>query len=95
MLRLCIPVHNEAPTIGVLLWRIRKVFQEFSREYDVTVFDDASSDGTAELLDPYRAVMPLTVLAAPRRVGYARAVDALVRHVAADDEYARRDAMVL
>ena len=95
MLRICIPVHNEATTIGVLLWRLRAVFQGFSREYDVVVYDDASSDGTAEVLEPYRSVMPLTVLRGNGHRGYAASIDALVRHVAADDEYARRDAMVL
>jgi Glycosyl transferase family 2 len=95
VLRICIPVHNEATTIGVLLWRLRSVFQGFSREYDVVVYDDASSDGTGEVLEPYRSVMPLTVLRGAAHRGYAASIDALVRHVASDDEYARRDAMVL
>ena len=29
MLYICIPAYNEAPTIGVLLWRIRKVLKDF------------------------------------------------------------------
>ena len=95
MLRICIPVHNEATTIGVLLWRLRTVFQGFSREYDVVVYDDASNDGTDEVLEPYRSVMPLTVVRGTSHRGYAASIDALVRHVAAEDEYARRDAMVL
>ena len=95
MLRICIPVHNEATTIGVLLWRLRTVFQGFSREYDVVVYDDASTDGTDEVLEPYQSVMPLTVVRGDGHRGYAGSIDALVRHVAADDEYARRDAMVL
>ena len=95
MLRICIPVHNEATTIGVLLWRLRSVFQGFSREYDVVVYDDASTDGTGDVLAPYQSVMPLTVLRGAMHCGYAGSIDVLVRHVAADDEYARRDAMVL
>lgn len=95
MLRICIPVHNEATTIGVLLWRLRSVFQGFSREYDVVVYDDASTDGTGDVLEPYQSVMPLTVIRGAAHRGYAGSIDALVRHVAADDEYARRDAMVL
>jgi hypothetical protein len=95
VLRICIPVHNEATTIGVLLWRLRAVFQGFSREYDVVVYDDASTDGTAEVLEPYQSVMPLRVIRGAEHRGYAASIDALVRHVAADDEYARRDAMVL
>ena len=53
VLYICIPAYNEAQTIGVLLWRIRKVFQEYSREYEVLVYDDGSTDTTAETLEPY------------------------------------------
>jgi glycosyltransferase involved in cell wall biosynthesis len=95
VLYFCIPVHNEAPTIGVLLWRIRKVFQEYSRDYEVIVFDDASTDDTAATLAPYEKVIPLTILTERKRVGYAGAVDALVRTVSRRTRYPRRDAMVL
>ena len=48
MLYICIPTYNEAPTIGVLLWRIRKVLKDFPREYEIVVFDDGSTDATTE-----------------------------------------------
>ena len=95
MLHICIPVYNEAPTVGVLLWRIRSVFQEFSREYQVTVYDDASTAATAETLAPYARVLPLTVLRGERRVGYASALDALLRNAARKTRYPRRDAAVV
>ena len=95
MLQLCIPVHNEAPTIGVLLWRIRKVFREVPRDYEIVVYDDGSTDATADTLKPYAEVLPLTVLGGPARIGYAGAVDALCRHAARNTRYARRDAMIL
>jgi glycosyltransferase involved in cell wall biosynthesis len=95
LLTIAIPVRDEAPTIGVLLWRIRSVFQEYPREYDVIVFNDGSMDGTAEVLAPYTKVLPLTVLGGETRVGYARALDALLREAAKRTRYPRRDAIVL
>jgi glycosyltransferase involved in cell wall biosynthesis len=94
VLYICIPAYNEADTVGVLLWRIRKVFQEYSREYEIIVFNDGSTDATAETLEPYGKVLPLTVLGGPERVGYDRALDALARAVSARTKYPRRDAMI-
>jgi len=95
VLYVCIPVHNEASTIGVLLWRIRKVFQDFDREYELLVFNDGSTDGTAETLQPYSEVLPLSVLGGDRRVGYAAAVDALLRAATSRTSYGRRDGVVI
>jgi hypothetical protein len=95
VLYLAIPAHNEVATIGVLLWRIRTVLAEFPREYEVVVYDDASTDETAEVAEQYRQAMPVTVLRGRRQVGYAGAVDALVRHVARHTRYPRRDALLL
>ncbi|MDQ2890374.1 MAG: glycosyltransferase family 2 protein [Gemmatimonadota bacterium] len=95
MLHICIPTYNEGPTVGVLLWRIRKVFQDYSREYEVVVYDDGSTDGTSATLEPYSKVLPLTILRGETRQGFGHALDALAADVSRRTRYPRRDAMVL
>ncbi|MDQ6717023.1 MAG: glycosyltransferase family 2 protein [Gemmatimonadota bacterium] len=94
MLYICIPAYNESETVGLLLWRIRRVFQEYSREYEIVVFDDASTDSTRATLEPYKEVIPLTVIGGKERVGYGRALEALCREVTRRTRYPRRDAMI-
>lgn len=95
MLHICIPAYNEAPTIGVLIWRIRKIFAEFPREHAVTVFNDGSTDSTAEVLAPYSEALGITVIGREERVGYARALDELIRSTTAQVRYPRRDAVIM
>jgi glycosyltransferase involved in cell wall biosynthesis len=95
LLYICIPVFNEAPTVGLVLWKLRKVLQEYSREYEVVIYDDGSTDGTRDALAPYADVLPLTIIGTPKRQGYAAALDGLVRHVNTATKYPRRDAMII
>lgn len=95
MLYICIPVFNEAPTVGVLLWRIRTVFQAHAREYEVIVHDDGSTDDTAATLEPYTKVLPLTVIRSEERRGYGHALNALSAGVSRRTRYPRRDAMIV
>jgi glycosyltransferase involved in cell wall biosynthesis len=95
LIYICIPTYNEAQTIGVLLWRIRRVFQDYSREYEIIVYDDGSTDGTRETLGPYAEVIPLTILRGEQRKGYGAALDKLIREVSRRTRYARRDALIV
>jgi glycosyltransferase involved in cell wall biosynthesis len=95
LIYICIPAYNEGQTVGVLLWRIRRVFQDYSREYELVVYDDGSTDDTRETLEPYAEVIPLTVMSGNRRLGYGPALEKLVREVSRRTRYARRDALIV
>jgi glycosyltransferase involved in cell wall biosynthesis len=94
VLYLCIPAFNEAPTVGLLLWRLRSVMQEFAREYEILVYNDGSTDGTAETLQSYEEVLPLSVLGGDEHRGYGYALSALARAVSMRTRYPRRDGML-
>lgn len=95
MIYVCIPTRNEAETIGVLLWKTRKAIGEFGRDYRVIVHDDASTDGTAQVLHRYRTSVPLTVLRSDTRIGYGRSVEKLLRYVLDEATYPKRDCAVV
>lgn len=95
MIYVCIPTHNEAATVGVLMWKVRKVLGEFDRPFTLVVHDDASTDDTAQVLARYKRTLPLTVLHSKERIGYARSVEALLRHVQAEAPYPKRDCAVV
>lgn len=79
----------------MLLWRIRRVFQDYSREYEIILYDDGSTDGTRETVEPYAEVIPLTVLRGDERKGYGFAIEKLVREVTRRTRYARRDGLIV
>ena len=71
---ICIPTHNEESTIGVLLWKVRNVMGAFGRDYELLVLDDASTDGTWEVLQRYRRTLPLRVFRSEEKQGYHRVI---------------------
>lgn len=95
MIYVCIPSYDEAPTVGLLLWKIRQVFAAFPREYQLLVLDDGSADTTAEVLEPYARVLPLTVMRHAERQGYAASVEALLRGAVDLTDRPKRDTAIL
>jgi len=95
MIYVLVPAWNEAATVGLLLWKVRQVFTAFPREYQLLVVDDASTDGTDEILAPYARALPLTLVTHRERRGYARSVEELLRLAASRTDRPRRDLAVL
>ncbi len=95
MIYVCIPSYNEAPTVGLLLWKIRQVFAGFEREYQLLVLDDGSDDATAEVLERYTRVLPLSVIRHQERRGYAYSVEELLRQAVERTDRPKRDSAIL
>jgi hypothetical protein len=87
----CIATRNNAPTIGPLLWKLRKVFQEFPREYHILVADDGSTDGAGEALEAYQRALPLTLVRHPKPLGLATSLEDLFRDALTRSDRPRRD----
>lgn len=94
MIYLCVPARNEERTLGVLLWKLRKVMAEFGRDYEIVVLDDASTDGTPEVLARYEPFLPLRTHRAEIQLGYGAALEWLLRDVAERAPYPKRDVIV-
>ncbi len=95
MIYFCIPAYDEAATIGLVLWKIRRVLEDSPREYHLLVGDDASTDATAEVLAPYAKVLPLSVLTSATHQGYAATVESLLREALSRSDRHKRDVAIL
>ena len=94
MIYVCVPAHNEARTVGLVLWKVRQVFTAFPREYQLLVVDDASSDGTDAVLASYAKVLPLGIVTHRERRGYARSLEELLRLALQRSDRAKRDCAI-
>src|SRR4051812_36662127 len=94
MIYVCIASHNEARTVGVLLWKIRQVLTALGRDFELLVLDDASTDGTQAVLEPYGRVLPLTIFRHNERQGYASSMETLLREAVRRAPYPKRDVIV-
>lgn len=94
MIYVCVPVHNEASTVGLVLWKVRQVFTAFQREYQIIACDDASTDGTPDVLTSYARVLPLTVITHRTRQGYAKSLEELLRTALQRTDRPKRDCAI-
>jgi glycosyltransferase involved in cell wall biosynthesis len=95
MIYVCIPTHDEAPTVGLVLWKVRKVFSGLGREYQLLVADDGSRDDTPGRLEPYAKVLPLTIVRHESRKGYAASLEVLLKLALELSDRPKRDCAVI
>lgn len=70
LLSICVPTYNRAPCLAALLDRLAAELTHCEDDIEVLVADNASPDGTAELLEAAAAVHPwLRVHRQPRNLG--------------------------
>jgi len=95
MIYVCLPSRDEAETVGLVLWKIRKVFEALGREYHVLVIDDGSKDYSAEVLDQYGSVVPLSLVRHQAPRGYRATVEELLREALDQSDRPKRDCAIL
>lgn len=94
MIYVCVSARNNAATVGLVLWKVRQVFEEFAREYRLLVADDCSSDGTADTLEPYTRALPMTLISNEEPRGYAACLETLVRKALDLTDRPKRDCLI-
>ncbi len=95
MIYVCVPVHDEAKTAGLVLWKVRQVFTAFPREYQLLVCNDASTDDTGDVLATYARVLPMEVVTHRERRGYAKSVETLLQLALERTDRAKRDCAIV
>ncbi|HEX6761711.1 MAG TPA: glycosyltransferase, partial [Gaiellaceae bacterium] len=78
----CLPTFDEAENVGAMLDAVLGVFDEHGIDGRILVIDDASPDGTAEIVDERARKDPrISVLRRARREGLGLAYRDGFRHV--------------
>jgi hypothetical protein len=94
MIYVCVAAQNDVSTAGLVLWKVRQVFEEFSREYRLLVADDCSTDGTADALEPYTRALPMTLISWDTPRGYAASIEALIKKALELTDRPKRDCLI-
>jgi hypothetical protein len=94
MIYVCVPTQHDAPTLGLLLWKVRQVFQEDPREYQLLVAFDRADEESRAVLDRYRNALPVSIIEVDGPVGVGALMDELFRHALNASDRHKRDAVI-
>jgi hypothetical protein len=94
MIYVCVAAKNDVSTVGLVLWKVRQIFEDYTREYRLLVADDASTDGTAAALEPYTRALPMTLISSEKQRGYAACLEGLVRKALELTDRPKRDCLI-
>jgi hypothetical protein len=67
---------------------------DLQRDFQIIVVDDASTDATQQVLNPYARVLPLTLIRNEKQLGYAASMEIAIREAVRRSPYPKRDALV-
>ncbi|HJU86358.1 MAG TPA: glycosyltransferase family 2 protein [Gemmatimonadota bacterium] len=95
MVYFLIPAYEEEGTLGLLLYKIRQVMREIRRDYLAVVLDDGSADGTAQVAEQYRRLLPVKLLRHAENRGFGPSLDRLLREATRLSRYPERDIAVV
>jgi len=74
MISLVIPTYNEAPVVELTLRRASEVLKSAGEPFELIVVDDASPDGTADIVERLSSELPVRVIRRQGERGLATAV---------------------
>lgn len=91
MVYFLIPAYDEERTVGLLLYKLRKVMEGVRRRYVILVLDDGSTDETAKRVESYKGLVPVLLFRHARNQGYGAALDRLIREACRMSRVPERD----
>ncbi|MBI4369643.1 MAG: glycosyltransferase [Elusimicrobia bacterium] len=92
MIYIVILAYNEAGGIGQLLESVSGVLSKADEPCRLVVVNDGSKDGTSEIVEDMKKILPIDHLTHPTNLGVAKAFDTGLRHAASA---ARRDDVIV
>jgi dolichol-phosphate mannosyltransferase len=91
MVYFLIPAYDEERTIGLLIYKLRKVMENVRRRYLILVLDDGSADETTQRVEAYSRLVPLLLFRHAANKGYGPSLDRLVREACRMSRVPERD----